>query len=82
MGIDLENKIHIKDKNMVKIFCKIGYLICIMLVLSNCGPRIPKLPLLDTTTFVISDPRDFNCFINHQGPGVPTTKISLFIFTK
>ncbi len=55
------------------------YLIVLLFFISKCNP-VPTAPAtIGPTTFTIPEPQRFDCFIRHQAPGIPTTKISVMI---
>lgn len=49
-----------------------------MIILNKCTfPHGPSSTAL--TNFIIAGPQDFDCFVKHQLPGAPASKITLFI---
>lgn len=55
-------------------------LITVLMFCCGCGPSIPPYPPLAYTTFTIQEPQSFNnCYLRHQQPGAPTTKISVLV---
>jgi len=58
---------------------KIWYLMPLVFFMGECT-TLPQPPSsISPTTFSIAAPDNFDCFVNHQSTGAPTTKISLFI---